>query len=530
MKKKFSKILPLILSTSMIIGNVVPAFADERATLTGSSSSAETTYWTESSNYNLENNLRPETEVTLTTPEYFSVVIPKKVQISGQANASGEYEQSYTVTVKGDISGDKYVKVEAPEAVLSNGNKKALTVNMNSGNQIVKFLQNDGADVEGFINLSTSQMGEGKATSYLASVSNKDDVKAGTYSGTTKFDIGLFFRSDSSTGTSGQANTSNTYLVDDGNSGFTYETTDTSSNTGMGMINALSSLFGVHTVHADILDKEIDESKIVGTAQITNMTATGDVQIADFVEEENGDLYRITGINAGRDTNNPFYSPYYTIGTLELPEGITEIPDFFMCGGKIEKIIIPASVTRIGVSAFFNCKNLSSVEFKEGSQLTIIDKYAFNQCDKLTEITIPDSVKEIGAMAFYNSHITKINSDTDGIANIPNGVEKIGSYAFKDNAIVDYYIPTSVKTIDYSAFTNSGRGSDGYYHRVNLEANTTSELPTFTLTNESNITNTPEWKKFGYSVYVKNNELKEYLSTTYPDAKNGLNSPFFVKN
>ncbi len=191
MKKK---VLSMVLVGLTIASTLNPVFAatDERATLTGSTSSAETTYFEESTTYNQEEDSRPQTEVTITTPEHFSVIIPKKIVISGQANASGEYEQAYNITVKGDIDGAKYIKVEAPEAVLSNGNKTALTVNMNSTNQIVKFLQNDGTDVSGYINLSTSQMEEGKATSYLASVSNKDDVKAGTYSGVTKFDIGLF--------------------------------------------------------------------------------------------------------------------------------------------------------------------------------------------------------------------------------------------------------------------------------------------------------------------------------------------------
>ena len=65
----------------------------------------------------------------------------------------------------------------------------------------------------------------------------------------------------------------------------------------------------------------------------------------------------------------------------------------------LTSVTIPASVTSIGVTAFWNCPNLTSGTFAEESQLAAIAAGAFAQCG-FTEITIPAGVTEIGAGAF----------------------------------------------------------------------------------------------------------------------------------
>jgi len=74
----------------------------------------------------------------------------------------------------------------------------------------------------------------------------------------------------------------------------------------------------------------------------------------------------------------------------------------------ITSVTIPATVTTIddGVtinnrSAFFDCTNLATVIFAEGSQLTSIGISAFENCTSLTSINIPEGVT-IRARAFAN--------------------------------------------------------------------------------------------------------------------------------
>ena len=66
---------------------------------------------------------------------------------------------------------------------------------------------------------------------------------------------------------------------------------------------------------------------------------------------------------------------------------------------KITKLVVPASVTAIGKSAFWGYKDLEEVSFA-GSSATKIGDYAFYNCLNLSKFTMPSSMVEIGAMAF----------------------------------------------------------------------------------------------------------------------------------
>ena len=87
------------------------------------------------------------------------------------------------------------------------------------------------------------------------------------------------------------------------------------------------------------------------------------------------------------------------VGVIEFSAPITTIglQAFYNCK-NLTSVTIPNSVTEIGSSAFNNCSSLSSVTI--GDSVTMIDWYAFQDCSSLTSVTIPDSVKELGQSAF----------------------------------------------------------------------------------------------------------------------------------
>lgn len=88
------------------------------------------------------------------------------------------------------------------------------------------------------------------------------------------------------------------------------------------------------------------------------------------------------------------------------------------------KVVIPASVTEIGKSAFAYCDSIGTVELSEG--LITIGDYAFNQLAyNLTTIDIPDSVTSIGNYAFGSCYELKT-------VHIGKGVTNIGDYAFNE--------------------------------------------------------------------------------------------------
>ena len=69
----------------------------------------------------------------------------------------------------------------------------------------------------------------------------------------------------------------------------------------------------------------------------------------------------------GRYINNTVFYGCTGISKVEFEEGTTKIIDNILCNAKLKsgaKIIIPSSVTEIGSSAFYNCNNLTTVNFR----------------------------------------------------------------------------------------------------------------------------------------------------------------------
>ena len=147
------------------------------------------------------------------------------------------------------------------------------------------------------------------------------------------------------------------------------------------------------------------------------------------------DLAAWCNINFSSAQSNPLrynggklYVNDVLVTDLEIPDTVTQIKDYAFHYCNCKTVSIPASVTRIGISAFDCCAALEIVTFEKDCQLTKIAASAFKNCSKLTTITIPAKVAEIGKSAFENcGELLLIN------------------------------IPASVKTIDMNAFAGCAR-------------------------------------------------------------------------
>jgi hypothetical protein len=140
-------------------------------------------------------------------------------------------------------------------------------------------------------------------------------------------------------------------------------------------------------------------------------------------------------VRKGTVSSGEVYIPAYHRQDAQSPYlPITEIgsasDDFYQNNGafygtNITAITIPAGVTSIGASAFYNCYNLASIDIP--ASVTSIGDYAFNYCINLTGITIPANVTSIGTAAFnYCINLTDIT--------IPASVTFIGGRAFRETA------------------------------------------------------------------------------------------------
>ena len=131
---------------------------------------------------------------------------------------------------------------------------------------------------------------------------------------------------------------------------------------------------------------------------------------------------------------------------------------------KIEKIILPSTLTTIGQYAFYDCTSLQTVTFEKGSRLKTIEESAFEDCTELTSIEIPASVETIEDSAFKGcSKLATVTFEKGSqLKAIWGGYyaysTRYSAYsyyygAFSDcTALTMIEIPASVETIGAAAF------------------------------------------------------------------------------
>ena len=154
-------------------------------------------------------------------------------------------------------------------------------------------------------------------------------------------------------------------------------------------------------------------------------------------------------------------------GTGKTWDYLEKSPGWFDYMESIQKCVIEEGVTSIGETAFYNCKNLTSVEIP--NSVTYIADHAFNSCESLTSVEIPGSVTHMGVAAFafctklskviIPASITRISNSAFAFCEsltsveIPDSVTYIGEGAFEYcTSLHTVTIPNSVRRIDLGAF------------------------------------------------------------------------------
>lgn len=115
----------------------------------------------------------------------------------------------------------------------------------------------------------------------------------------------------------------------------------------------------------------------------------------------------------------------------------------FQQNSKIERVILPKKLKKIGNHAFQVCPYLNRIEFQDG--VSEIDECAFGGC-ALTEVYLPNGLHRISDALF--SSCTNLL-----YVQIPKNVTSIGAHAFSDCHSLQYMvIPDNVSTIGDLAF------------------------------------------------------------------------------
>ena len=147
----------------------------------------------------------------------------------------------------------------------------------------------------------------------------------------------------------------------------------------------------------------------------------------------------------------------YGHGALKLPAGLEVVGDGAFAGcHDLSGIELPNSVTNLGVWAFAECSALRSAVLPSG--LTDIPDGLFYQNERdwrnqhgLQRVKIPNGVKRIGRYAFAsNNLLTEVE--------FPEGMEEIGDYAFYGcSELTNVVVHGGLKRIGEAAFMKCGK-------------------------------------------------------------------------
>lgn len=150
-----------------------------------------------------------------------------------------------------------------------------------------------------------------------------------------------------------------------------------------------------------------------------------------------------------------------------LPAAMTTVPQglFYDCT-NLERVIIAGRVTSLGNNAFRNCRSLREIAVPEAETLADDNNNGNEADDRLIVLTIPDGVTSLGQYCFAGctqpgevvlpqSVTTLGNYVFDGATNlarinIPEGVTAMPGWGFRNTAIGDIEIPSTIKSMTYA--------------------------------------------------------------------------------
>lgn len=196
------------------------------------------------------------------------------------------------------------------------------------------------------------------------------------------------------------------------------------------------------------------------------------IQTADFVE-----VIMPSTINK----IEPGSFAFSKIKSVVVPEGVESLADgdssawhFYNCT-ELESVVLPESLTEIGLDSFTNCTSLKNINFP--NNLSKICDAAFTNCTSLKSINIPKSLTNIVQNPFKGcTSLEKITVDANNpIYSSPNncnaiietnyntmiigcknttiyeGITSIYAYAFEDHTEIETInIPASVTNLSSS--------------------------------------------------------------------------------
>lgn len=257
---------------------------------------------------------------------------------------------------------------------------------------------------------------------------------------------------------------------------------------------------------------EINKYTFNGVKNINNITISKSTKIIG--ENAFADCSNLTSINGWDDVeiiSNHAFESCSNIGEISFPKSVVELGEYAFAGcsnintgnnslelskltvinkftfagcERLTNVNINDNITTICESAFIECTKLENVILNTDSSLSSIENNAFNNCSNLNIFNLPNNLKNIGDNAFFNCG--NIEANGNKILSIPNSVNTIGSYCFSKSGIGGLEISedseleiisdgafsecSSISVIDISSAKNINRiGKKSFYNCKNLK-------------------------------------------------------------
>ena len=117
-----------------------------------------------------------------------------------------------------------------------------------------------------------------------------------------------------------------------------------------------------------------------------------------------------------------------TLEYVEMADSVTTLDgSAFRCCYNLKEVKLSKNLTRIDASVFCGCSSLKKIDIPVG--VTVIAESAFSRCYNLAEIAIPNTVTVISDFAFLSTNINKLV--------IPKSVTTVESGVFGEDEIED---------------------------------------------------------------------------------------------
>lgn len=139
-------------------------------------------------------------------------------------------------------------------------------------------------------------------------------------------------------------------------------------------------------------------------------------------------------VHFGEQTSSIGEKAFYSCSALkkaELPDPVSVIGESAFEGTGITSATIGSGIEQISARAFYDCKALTELHFREMEKEAVIGAQAFGECLELSSVELPEGVTALGEYAFYAD--TARHPDTYGKlseVSLPESLVKVGEFAF----------------------------------------------------------------------------------------------------